>query len=224
MAMTVRLQLITLIPALAGLVLPVRGQVSELQQDVGISLQNVPSMGEKTARLTMVEFGDYQCPLCSQYFNLTLRQLVEKYIKTGKVKYAFRDYPLESIHPMALKAAEAARCAGEQGKYWEMHDRLLRNQASIEHKVLPLHAQMLGLNIPHFEQCLDNGKYTGTVRDSIAEGKKAGVRGTPWFFLGFAEPDEPRLRPLIYIEGAQPYAVFKEAIEKLLTRASSAER
>lgn len=193
-------------------------QSREVSEDIWISLAGAPSMGEKGPKVTIVEFSDYQCPLCSQYFNWTMGQLVDEYVKTGRVKYVYRDFPLESIHPLALKAAEGAHCAGELGKFWEMHDRLLRNQAAIEAKFLPLHAQVLRLDVPKFQQCLDSGRYTATVRESAAEGKKAGVRGTPWFLLGLTGPDDTKLRPVTLVEGAQPYAVFKQAIDKLLAQ------
>lgn len=89
---------------------------------------DAPDAGQKTAKVTMVEFSDYQCPFSGRYFNQTLSQVMDEYVKTGKVRYVFRDFPLESIHPLALKAAEAAHCAGDQGKYWEMHDQLYKNQ------------------------------------------------------------------------------------------------
>jgi len=192
-------------------------QSSELEVNLVIGIEEAPSIGEKAARITMVEFSDYQCPRSSEYFNWTMRQVVDEYVKTGKVRYIFRDFPLESIHPLALKAAEAARCAGEQGKYWEMHDRFFRNQASIEPEILPLHAVMLGLNIPKFRQCLDSGKYTEKVRGSVADGQKVGVRATPSFFLGQADSNKRDFHASTYIEGAQPYTVFKEAIEKMLS-------
>jgi len=174
-------------------------------------------MGAKSAKVTIVEFSDYQCPRSSEYFNWTMRQIVDDYVRTGKVKYVFRDFPLESIHPLALKAAEGAHCAGEQDKYWEMHDRLLRNQMAIDVKVLLLHAKMLGLDLPKFQQCLDSGKYTATVRESAVEGRRAGVPGTPGFFLGLTDPNEPVLKAVAYVDGAQPYTVFKEAIDRLLS-------
>ena len=194
-------------------------QSIEIKQDTVISINKAPSLGENGAKVTMVEFGDYQCPLCAQHFNWTMRQLIDEYVKNGQVRYVFRDFPIDSIHTMASKAAEAAYCAGDQGKYWEMHDRFLRNQMSIQIDVLPLHATMLGLDIVKFQRCLDSGKHTADVRESSVEGKTAGVRGTPWFFLGLTDPNEAKLHALAYIEGAQPHAVFKEALDKLLSRA-----
>jgi len=196
---------------------PTFAQSTETELNIVIGIDGAASMGDKSARITMVEFSDYQCPRSSEYFNWTMRQLVDEYVKTGKVRYVFRDFPLESIHPLALKAAEGARCAGEQGKYWEMHDRFFRNPASIEPEILPLHAQMLGLNVQQFRQCLDSGRYTDKIRLSIADGQKAGVRGTPTFFIGLTDTKEPNLRPITTIEGIQPYAVFRDAIDNLLS-------
>jgi protein-disulfide isomerase len=207
------LSLIWLMPgSQAGL-----AQTSDLGPEILISVDGAPSMGDKNAKVTMIEFSDYQCPRSSEYFNWTMREIVKDYIKTGKVKYVYRDFPIESIHPLALKAAEGARCAGEQGKYWEMHDRFFRNQGSIGPEILPLHAGMLGLDVAKFQQCLDSGKYTDKVRESVADGEKAGVRGTPGFLLGRTEPGEPTIKGLVYIDGRQPYEVFKEAIDKLLS-------
>jgi len=204
-----------------ALVCLILGSQTGVAQSTGaraeIPVDGAPSMGDQSAKVTMVEFSDYQCPLSSQYFNWTMRQVVDEYVKTGKVKYVFRDFPLESIHPLALKAAEGAHCAGEQGKYWEMHNRFLSNQMAIEGKVLPLHAQVLGLDVPKFQQCLDSGKYSARVRESVADGKKAGVQGTPAFFLGLTNPTEPKLQAVTFIDGSQPYTVFKEAIDKLLS-------
>lgn len=199
---------------------PALAQTSDVTNEVWISLEGAPSLGERSAKVTMVEFSDYQCPQSSRYFNLNMRQLVKEYVETGKVRYVFRDFPIESVHPLALKAAEGARCAGEQGKYWELHDRLLRNQMAISAEFLPLHAQMLKLDIPRFQECLESGKYAASVRQSVVEGKKAGVQGTPGFFLGFTDPKTSKLKAVTFVSGAQPYETFKEAIDKLLSRAS----
>jgi protein-disulfide isomerase len=146
-----------------------------------------------------------------------LPQIEQEYIKTGKVKYIVRDFPLESIHPQAFKAAEAARCAGEQGKYWEMHAQLFANQRALRVGDLPSHAQALGLDVPRFQQCLGSGKYARTIRRDLADGQKAGVTGTPSFFFGVTQPNEPTVKVLRVLKGAQPYTSFKEAIEGLLS-------
>ncbi len=144
-------------------------------------------------------------------------QIETEYIKTGKVKYVVLDFPLESIHKNAFKAAEAARCAGDQGKFWEMHDRLFANQQALAPNNLPQHAQALGLDVPTFQQCLDGGKYAAEIRKDLAEGQKAGVTGTPGFFLGMTSPNDSKVKTLKVLKGAQPYASFKEAIDSLLS-------
>ncbi len=144
-------------------------------------------------------------------------QIESEYIKTGKVKYVVLDFPLESIHKNAFKAAEAARCAGEQGKFWEMHDRLFANQQALASNNLPQHAQAIGLDVPKFQQCLDSEKYAADIRKDLAEGQKAGVTGTPGFFLGMTNPNDSKVKTLKVLKGAQPYTSFKDAIESLLS-------
>lgn len=141
----------------------------------------------------------------------------QEYIKTGKVKYVVRDFPLASIHNNAFKAAEAAHCAGEQGKYWEMHTRLFANQRALGLGDLPAHAQALRLDMPGFQQCLESGRYTGAIRQVMADGQQAGVTGTPAFLLGVTEPNNSRVKVLRVITGAQPYAAFQAAINSLLS-------
>jgi protein-disulfide isomerase len=169
------------------------------------------------ARVTLVEFTDYQCPFCARHQRDTVPRPQEAYIKTGKLKYVVRNFPLESIHPAALKAAEAAHCASEGGKYWEMHERLFVNPRALGPDDLVLHAQALGLDSQAFTRCLESGKYATRVRQAQAEGERAGVRGTPVFFLGLTEPNAEKITAVTTIRGAHPFARFEEAIEKLLT-------
>jgi protein-disulfide isomerase len=185
-------------------------------QDVVLSVDDDPYKGDKNAKLTLIEFSDYQCPFCARHFRETLPQIERDYIKTGKVKYVFRDFPIEAIHKEAFKAHEAANCAGEQGRYWEMHDRLFLNQKAMGLKDLVNHAQALGLDMPKFQLCLDSGKQTSEIRKDMADGQKAGVRGTPTFFLGMTEPNDPKLKARAII-GAQPYTIFKTALDSLLS-------
>ncbi len=144
-------------------------------------------------------------------------QIENEYIKTGKVKYVVLDFPLESIHKHAFKAAEAARCAGDQDKFWEMHNRLFANQQAVAPNNLTQYAQALGLDMPKFQQCLDSGKYAPDIRKNLAEGQKAGVTGTPGFFLGMTNPNDSKIKALGALKGAQPYASFKEIIDNLLS-------
>ena len=133
------------------------------------------------------------------------------------MKFLFFDFPLESIHKNALKAAEASRCAGEQGKYWEMHDQLFANSTALENVDLFRHATTLGLDPLKFQECMDSGKYANEIRKDLMEGQKAGVKGTPSFLIGISEREASKIKVLKLIRGAQPYPMFKEALDSLLT-------
>ncbi len=186
-------------------------------QNVFLTLEGDRFKGQRDAQVALIEFSDYQCPFCARHFSHTFPRIEDDYVKTGKVKYVFRDFPIQSIHPQAIKAHEAARCAGGQGKYWEMHDRLFANRNAQAPKDLSHHAKAIGIDQAEFDRCLDSGKYLLKVREDISEGEKAGVKGTPTFFLGVAEPNDLKMKPVRMIRGAHPYDVFKEAIESLLT-------
>ena len=116
-------------------------------QNVVLEIKGDPFKGQPDAKVTLIEFSDYQCPFCSRHSRDTLPQLEREYIASGKLKYVFRNFPIESIHPQAFKAHEAANCAGEQGKYWEMHGRLFANQKAMSPKDLSDHAQALALEM-----------------------------------------------------------------------------
>jgi protein-disulfide isomerase len=186
--------------------------------NVVLSVGDSPFKGASDARVTLVEFTDYQCPFCARHHRETVPRLLDTYVKTGKVRYVVRDFPLESIHPAAVKAAEAPHCAAEGGKYWEMHERLFANPKAMSPDDLVAHAQALGLDAQAFKSCLESGKYATRVRQAQAEGARAGVRGTPSFFLGLTDPKSDKLTAVVAIRGAHPYASFEAAIEKLLAQ------
>src|SRR5262245_19890531 len=121
-------------PAAEGKDVP--DHASAVQKNLFISLDGAPSMGNPSARIGIVEFVDFQCPYCGMHATQTLPQIVTDYVKTSKIRYFFKDLPIENLHPEAFKAAEAAHCAGEQGKYWEMHDLLFKYQQALEAKEL----------------------------------------------------------------------------------------
>jgi protein-disulfide isomerase len=181
-----------------------------------VSIDGGAVKGDKSAKVTLVEFTDYQCPFCSRHFRDTMPQIENDYVKTGKIRYVLRDFPLESIHPLAFKAAEAANCSGEQGKYWEMHNRLFANQNALAAAQLPSHAQAVGLDAAKFKTCLDSGKYAAKVLKDLAEAQKAGVNGTPTFFVGLTDSKGSEIKVVRKIVGAQNYAAFKAAIDSLL--------
>ncbi len=181
-----------------------------------VSLAGNPMLGKKDAPITLIEFSDYQCPFCDRFFRTTLPTLKTEYIETGKVRYVFRDFPLDQIHPYARKAAEAAHCAGDQGKYWEMHDVIFQNRKALQIDKLKTHATNLKLDATAFNACLENGKYTAEVEKDYQDGTAAGVRGTPGFFIGKTRAGDSIQGTLI--SGAQPFAVFRQTIEGLLQK------
>ncbi|HLC03213.1 MAG TPA: DsbA family protein [Anaerolineales bacterium] len=184
------------------------------QAIVKVNVGGGPGLGKPDAPVTVVEFSDYECPFCQRHFANTLPALKKDYIDTGKVRYVFRDYPLDSIHPQARKAAEAAHCAGEQGKYWEMHDRLFKNQRALMVDNLRGFARDLGLKVEDFNSCLDQGKYATTVSEDLAAGSAVGVTGTPTFFIGKTAADGTI--EATSVRGAQPITTFRQVVDRLL--------
>ena len=162
-----------------------------------------PVRGNPAAPITIVEFSDYQCPFCARV-NPTLAKIRETY--GDRVKIVFKDYPLPN-HPQAPKAAEAARCAGEQSKYWEMHDAMFANQRALEVPSLKQTARAIGLDGATFDSCLDSGKWQATIRAGSELGEQMGVNSTPTLYVNG--------RALI---GAMPFENFKQIIDEELSR------
>ena len=173
-------------------------------------------MGDAKERIAIIEFYDYQCTFCRRHFRTTMPKLIEEYVATGKVKYVLRDFPLTSIHPEAFNAAVAARCAGDQGKYKEMHDRFFAKQASLRQADWNAHAKAVGLDLGDFEACMESKRHETAVKKDMEEGVEAGVRGTPTFFIGPLDADGTTMRAGNVVTGAQPYRVFKRALDSLL--------
>ncbi|MBI2451784.1 DsbA family protein [Candidatus Pacearchaeota archaeon] len=182
-------------------------------EGVEVSIEGAPTLGEKKAKVTLIEFSDYQCPFCRKFWQDTLPQIKKDYIDTGKVKFVYKDFPL-GFHPGAIPYAESARCAREKGgdtAYFEMHDKIFEEQNKLDggtvsstvsyvgEDELKKWAQAIGYDIAG---CLDSGKYKSEIQKDLSEGSAAGVQGTPGFFLNGN-----------LISGAQPYSVFKQAID-----------
>lgn len=184
-----------------------------------ISIAQRPSRGNDVARVVVVEFSDYQCPYCALFFRQTLPELDQDFIKTGKIKYVFNNVPIDQIHPTALKAAEAAECARDQGKFWEMHDQIFTHQKTLSLADLNAHAKSIGLEPTQFSQCLTSGKNAAVVKAGLAQAAAVGVDGTPTFVIALTDarnPLETNLKVVGIISGAQPFAVFKSALDKAL--------
>ncbi|MDP3792276.1 MAG: DsbA family protein [bacterium] len=180
---------------------------------VEVSIDDDPILGNERAKVTIVEFSDYQCPFCRTFWRDTLSQIKKEYINTNKVRFVYRDFPL-SFHPMAGASAQAAECAGDQDKYWEMHDKIFGEQEKLGQGTVTYTIQDLkkwageiGLNRSAFDQCLDSEKYKDEVAKDFADGSAAGVSGTPSTFVNGRQ-----------LVGAQPFATFKAIIEEELKK------
>lgn len=171
-------------------------QIPEGEFDV--VTEDDPSIGDSSARLTIVEFADFGCPY-SQASSLVMRKIATE--NPDKIHYVYRDFPLIEIHPLAQKASEAGHCAKDQNKFWEYHDKLYQNQNDLSKKRLYQFAKELGLNSGRFKSCLDSDKYKDEVKQDFEDGVKAGVRGTPTFFINGNR-----------IPGVIPEKVFNELI------------
>lgn len=162
-----------------------------------------PSIGPDDAVVTIVEFSDYQCPYCAKWHNEVFKRLMETY--KGKIRFIYRDFPLYSIHPEAIPAAEAANCAGEQGAYWSFHEALFSEKYSLGKQAYTQYAGELGLNADQFGQCLSARRFKDEVDADLKYAANLGVSSTPTFFVnGLA------------VVGAQPYEVFQQLIDKEL--------
>jgi len=160
--------------------------------------------GDSDAPVTIVEFSDYECPYCEKFYSQTYNQIESKYIDTGKVKLIYRDFPL-GFHKQAQKAAEAAECAGEQEMYYEMHNELFEKGVAGGVTAFKEYAKNLGLNQDKFDTCLDSGQMASEIAKDMSDGQKAGVRGTPAFFINGK-----------LVSGAQPFSVFQQEIDAAL--------
>ncbi len=173
---------------------------------VEASADDDPVKGDKNAPITMIEFSDFECPFCGRWFQQTFPAIDEKYIKTGKVKLVYRDFPL-NFHTQAQKAAEASECADEQGKFWPMHDKLFNEGVQGGVEGFKKYAKDIGLDTGKFNKCLDSGQMAAEIRKDLADGGRYGVSGTPGFFINGVK-----------VVGAQPFQVFEQVIEAELKK------
>lgn len=195
---------------------PARPQAPTFQEQV-FSVEGSPFKGQEDAPVTVVEFSDYGCPFCARHYRDVLPKLEEEYIEAGKVKFVMREYPIPSLHKDAIGASQAALCAGDQGKYWEMHDIMFDNQKELGTENLKDLASQIGLDTSQFNECLEGEKYAKQVRDDMAAGSRLGVSGTPGFFIGLTDPEDPdQVNLSVYIRGAQAIDTFRANIDSLL--------
>ena len=182
--------------------------------DGALDIADRPGIGPKDSDVILVEFGDFQCPYCRRHLSGAAQQIHEKLVLTNQLRYVFLDFPIGEKHPLAAQAAVAARCAEEQGKYWEMRNTLYNNQKALHELFLAEHAKRAGLDEVAFSNCLDSGRYDAAIQQDLIVGRSLGIKGTPTFFLGINNGDEINL--VRKIQGAQPYEVFEREILRAL--------
>jgi protein-disulfide isomerase len=169
--------------------------------------------GDSNARVAIIEYADFECPYCREYERTVFPQLLSDYIRNGKVKYVYRDLTLP-IHPFAIPAARAARCAGEQGKFWEMHDNIFAKQGSPSAPAFVERAKALGLDGGKFAECFSSDRYTEDISKSVSYAQTLGIEGTPTFFIGTIDGDTVNIKKAI--QGGPPFEVFKTNLDALL--------
>ncbi len=183
-----------------------------------------PARGPETARVTFIEYSDYGCSYCAEYVRDVSPRLIRDYVDSGQVRYVFKNYPVEELHPGAFKAHVAAACAGEQGRYWQMHDRLFAKQGNFQAERVVGDARNVGLDTAKFQACVAGTAHDGVIREDIDEAVRGGVNGTPVFVVALTEPGSAAVTPLRVVVGVQPYEAFRDAIDDVLARATGAGR
>jgi protein-disulfide isomerase len=179
-----------------------------------VETKDSPSLGDPEAPITLVEFTDYQCPFCRRFYINTLSEIKKQYISTGKVRLVLRDLPL-GFHANARPAAQAAHCAREQGKFWEMHDALFEGGGKLNRKDFTRYAEKIGVEDFPFQECMESDRHKEAIDRDIADAGKASINGTPGFVLGKTTENEIKGS---LISGAQSFSSFKRQIDRLLAK------
>ena len=182
-------------------------------EEASLVIHDGYSLGRSDAPLTMVEFTDFQCPFCRQFHQKAFEEIRKNYIDTGKLRFISRDFPLD-FHENAGRAAQAARCAGEQGKFWQMRHLLIANADNLGREALVNYALQSQLDMPAFRGCLDSQKYLPEIQREIQEAEAMGILGTPTFVIGRTTKEGVAGIKLV---GAQPYAAFDSRFKQLLS-------
>jgi len=193
-------------------------EVAAMRKTPIIDVSGAPALGPADARVTLVEFSDYECPFCIRHFTQTMPLIQKQYIDTGRIRYVFRDFPIDELHPAAIRAHEAARCALEQGKFWELHDRLFSAPGSHGDDALKTRAAEAGLAPNEFGSCLSSGRTLDAIRETGAIATGFGATGTPSFFIGRRDLTTNHVKIYQAITGAQSIEVFEKAIKTVEDR------
>jgi protein-disulfide isomerase len=195
-------------------------ELTQATQNAGptIDLAGAPTLGPDTATVTLVEFSDYECPYCIRHFQQTMPKLVATYVNTGRILYAFRDWPVDELHPQSIRAHEAAHCALEQHKFWELHARLFSSPGSHTPELLTATARDAGLDMAAFAGCIEAKRSDADIRRTGQTAAELGATGTPAFFVGFRDRRTNTVHGLKGLSGAQPFEVFAQTIDAALAK------
>jgi protein-disulfide isomerase len=207
----------------------VLGQLEEFKKILSVSTEAPPTVkppekmstagerfkGASTASVVIIEYGDFGCNFCSKFELETLPKIEDNYIKSGKVRYFFRDL---ITHPDSVTAARAARCAGEQGKFWEMHTNLFANQSALPESAILENVKPIGLNVKALSQCLASGQYDAEINRSTEEARHMGIVGTPTFLFGTIAKNSDTITIKHTFIGAYPYEFFRTELDDLLSK------
>ena len=180
------------------------------------STKGRPTLGNPNAKVTVVEFTDYQCPFCSRFEKTTFKQLKENYIDNGKIRWVVLDMPL-SFHNDAMFASQAAHCAAEQGKFWEIRELFFQNQKKLKPEHIAEYATQAGIDTEAFNRCIDSNRHLDDIKRDMAEAEKQRISGTPTFVVGKTTADIIKGKRIV---GAQAYSTFSSEIEAQLKAAT----
>ncbi len=212
-----------------GLIYPQLKPVVRIQSVTSAARPNVNgnSTGDANAPVSMVEYSDYQCPYCQRFWENTEPQIIDSYVKAGKVLFTFRsagNWVSQNIGAGSVEsqdAAMAAYCAGDQGKFWQMHDALFANvlgedAGSFAPRRLQAIAQNIGLDMNAFNSCYQSGKYLNRVKQDLQDARTAGIAGTPFFVVTYRVNGQTKTTT---IDGAQPFSAFQQTLDAALAEA-----
>lgn len=200
----------------ALLAIMTQAQAPATAADDRITLPAAAALGNGEAPVVLVEFGDYQCGFCRRHLLNVMPILLRDHVATGRLRYVFIEFPAERNLPASLAASNAALCAHDQGRYWEMRERIYTHPMNVDADGFLRHAEQLGLDLARFGDCVATVPYDALIREHLALGQQLRVRGTPTFFVARASGDAGALHFERRITGAQPPELFQREIEALL--------
>lgn len=184
-------------------------------ENSSIELGDAPVYGPAAAPVTLVEVSDYHCPFCRRHVQQTQPQIYSEYVEPGKVRHVFIHYPIDQLHPDAFRSHEAASCAEDQGKFWDLHARLFEAPAKTMDQIVAV-AKSAGLDVAALRACLNSGRHSAAVKASVAQMQKLGIDSTPTFLVGLTPADGEPMKVLRVVRGAHPFEQFKTVFDALL--------